>query len=570
MPENIFDERPTVESLMGLRAHLEGVWAAARANWVRWEDFYWQDNTIWPKALQHRPTSRKSTASYTVDRATDTQLGYDPIVRRRKNSSSLADERNADRIEPWLREALVRTMRKETQHPGRLAGHFLMLLGYAPIYGPVPDMENYVREPERDQYGSAEEHKDALAIWENSREDWSPFILRTLHPTQVLLDPREKQPSYGLRIQAQFAGDLFHQVEKRKRRRLRQVGEFSRRSNPFEEIEVIEFFSRRWHTVMTEEEGILFTEMNRMGFVPFAHGYSGYGAPRSSTGISPENLAIGVLGRIENALIREGQEVSAVHNVLMNKAFAPMGTRLSAEDVATQLKGGGIIEGVTPDDLWWWQFPNVGGDLFQQREDTSRDIEKGTFNLMAAGFREAGVRTLGEMEILSKATNLKFVAPGETMNDLFSIIGANMLRLVDFLGERVKAAGYEIGSREIGKRYSVDVSFEVVDPQLRLAEKQQWMAEYQSGLKSKRSYWQASGTENASEEEDRMAEDRLEAHPAFVTAHMAKVAEEKGLDDLAKRLRRESDEALLIARQEMQGGGNAGEVPIDEARPAYD
>lgn len=574
MPDDLFSQRPTDEFLPQLRDQLTSVWSKARLNWQRWEAFYNQDYAVWEKAEHgNRPQSRPATPSWVVDRATDTQLAYHPTVHRISNNEAKRGEVAADAVEPWLREALIRTMRKQTQHVGRQAGHYLMLLGYTAIYGPVFDFQNYLIEPRREDFpGDAEgaqQHKDSLALWENGREDWSPFILRTPHPASVLIDPREKRPSYGLLVEKRFAGDVFFQMEKRRKRtkenRLVKIGHFERRQNPFEEIEVIESFSTRWHGLWTEGEGLLFTEPNRTGFVPLNHAFAGYGSPRSVGGVKPEDLAVGVLARVEGGIRREAQETTAIHNILMNKSFSPMGTRGNAAEVAEAFKTGGITEGMDPDDVWWWKFPDAGGELFQNRDATSKDIEKGTFNLMAAGFREAGVKTLGEQEILSRATNLKFVSPREQMNDLFTIIGSDMLRLVTFLGESVKIGGYEISPTTIGNRYSVDVTFEVVDPQLRLAEKQFGMTEYQAGLNSRRGYWALSGKVNATEIEDQMAQDRLHAHPAYVTAQMAAAADREGLAELAERLREESRKALEQAQAEMRGGNGAGAVTGDEA-----
>lgn len=574
MPDDLFSQRPTDSFIPTLQGHLSDIWASSRKNWEKWESYYNQDFPVW-SPWHNRPESRSASPSWIVDRATDTQLAYHPMVHRIGSGGTKKDEAAADAIEPWLKEALIRTMRKQPQHVGRQAGHYLMLLGYAALYGPVFDFQNYLIEPRREDFpGDAdgkEQYEDALQLWENGREDWSPFILRAPHPSSVLLDPREKRPSYGILVEKRFAGDVFFQVEKRRKRggdnRMVKTGRFQRRENPFEEIEVSEFFSTRWHALWTAEEGLIFTEPNRTGFVPLNHGFSGYGSPRSGGGIKPEQLAVGVLGRVEDDIIRQAQEVTTKHNILMNKGWAPMGTRGSAADIAEQMKQGGIIEGVERDEVWWLQFPDVGGDLFRYGQETAEDIEKGTFNLMAAGFREAGVKTLGEQEILSRATNLKFVAPREQMNDLFTIVGSDILRLVTFLGERIKVGGYEISPSKIGNRYSVDVTFEVVDPQLRLSEKQFAMTEYQVGLRSKRSYWALSGVENATDMEQQMAEDRLDSHPMTVTASMAAVAEMRGQRDLADRLRQESEGAGMSALQEMRGDQGAREIAGDETRP---
>ena len=241
MPDSIFDERPTAEGIKTLFSQGESLWSATRSNWLRWEDLYDLTFPVWnDKKFSNRPKSRPSTAAFIVDRAVDTYLGYDPSIHRRRNSDSKEDEARADKVEAWLYQALVRTLRKEPQHVGRQLGHYLTKLGYGVLYGPILDVEHSLVEPSRDTFQSDEEYKDALALWEAGREDFSPFILRAPHPSTVVLDPRFKRPPSAVSKTTMFAGDIYFQVEKRKRRRLKSVGDFQRRGDPFEEIEVYE------------------------------------------------------------------------------------------------------------------------------------------------------------------------------------------------------------------------------------------------------------------------------------------------------------------------------------------
>jgi hypothetical protein len=282
---------------------------------------------------------------------------------------------------------------------------------------------------------------------------------------------------------------------------------------------------------------------------------------------------------VQDDIRRQAQAISASHNILMNKAYTPMGTTGNAAELAEKLSQDGILDGMERDDVWHLQFPDVGADMFNYIQLLGRFIEQGIFSLTAAGFRETGVKTLGEQEILSRATNLKFVSPQEAMNDAFSIAGSNILRLVDYitrpaekggLGEqKVMVGGYELSSGDIGGRYSVDVAFEVVDPQLRLAEKQVALTEFQSGLRSKRSYMEVAGIANATEEFLRLGRDMLDKHPATVTAMMAEAARHAGMMKLAEGMQAESErlqEQSIQETEEFASGQVAGNGTSRQAR----
>ena len=579
--EAILQGKISHEDIKRLREHLENrVWSEARANWIRWESFENNDFAVWPTRFKSRPISRPSTPSFIVARAVDTQMAFHPSVHRRRSRDTAAGRIQADSVEPWLREALSRAMRKEMLHSGRQAAHYLVALGYSVLFGPIPDWKNYIFPPERKDSPNNTEgekaHEQAVKLWEAGQEDWSPFTLRAPHPSTVLLDPGERRPSFGMIVHTMFAGDILYRVNQRKGRkatRLSQTAAFEPRDNPFQEIEVLEFWSLREHWLITEDEGVIVKERNPFGFVPFIQSFSGWGSARSGDQGNPANLAIGILSRIEDGLRREAQEVSGKHNMVTNMSFPPIVAPGNASDLARQLAEGGILEGWTKEDIGFMQFPNITGDIFRFGEETGRDIEKGSYNQIASGFREVGVRTLGEQEILSRATNLKFEAPREGMNDMFSVVASNMLRLTTWFMEnkiarRIKIAGHEIGAKEIGDRYSVDVDFKVVDPQLVLQEKQNFLVEFQAGLRDKKSYWEASGYENATEIDRGLAEDQFDQHPAVQANRLAEVARLRGMPDIEAGFNALRDRMLEQTEAEVEAFNNGQEVGGNGAGPA--
>jgi hypothetical protein len=159
------------------------------------------------------------------------------------------------------------------------------------------------------------------------------------------------------------------------------------------------------------------------------------------------------------------------------------------------------------------------------------------------------------------------------MNDMFSVIASNMLRLATWfidnkIANRIKIAGHEIGAKEIGDRYSVDVDFRVVDPQLALQEKQSFLVEFQAGLRDKKSYWEAAGYENATQIDRGLAEDQFDAHPAVQANRLAEVARLRGMPDVEAGFKALRDQMLQQTEAEAEAFNSGQEVGGNGPGPA--
>jgi len=194
--------------------------------------------------------------------------------------------------------------------------------------------------------------------------------------------------------------------------------------------------------------------------------------------------------------------------------------------------------------------------MFQTEEWLSRDIEEGTFSRALAGVREQGVSTVGQQAILSTAAGRKFVAVSRQLEHLASVASSQILQLVDILDLNLTVKGHNIRPSYLESDYSVDISFDLVDPVMQLQQRQLGLQEVAAGLKSMETYWAADAKlEDASGERKRLLMDWVRKNPMIHQALAMEVAREEGIESLVER-------ALSMAEGGEGQPGAAGGAPI--------
>ena len=563
MPEY---ERPTEEYIAATAAHLKEVWQATHAKWREIDGFVTGQFPVWvqPNGSEDkdRPAYRPARARSIVDQAVDTQLPYEPRMQRVPANDSETQKEAANRVENYLKAAWDEASTLETAMPAKQISRFLVTYGYAVWEGP------YLRRRDQPVKDPDEEAED----YERRYADWFPYRMRAIVPTKVLLPPHEKRPTYAIKLVKQYAKDLADLTYDRKKRLKRgDVDVYDYGKKPWAEVQTVEYFSSRWHALMTgsDKKGsgrLLFVERNTDGFVPFTHAYSGWGQePSNLEAQDPQYLCQGILDPVRDSLRRQAQAASAMHNALVNAAFPKRGTRKDPGEAAQALLGD-IVQGEEGD--WWWdKFPDLPQHLYNTNELVTMDIEQGTFSLMQAGFRQAGVETVGQQAILMNKSNLKFRGITKQMEDMASVVAGNFLRLADSLESIPVLHGHKLSSDDIGGQYGVNVHFELVDPVLALQERELAMREFQALLIDREGYWEAARKEDSSKIQRGLLEDAVYRMPAVHNEMVLRAMERLGFKELAESLRKQS---LVLA----QGGtgvdgdqGGNGTVPLPSEEP---
>ena len=571
MPFNGFEDEPDANVIDQYRSHLKEVWTNAHRKWEEYDSYYFRNYSVWDSAEAHtRPGWLKpARPTSVVDNAVDHQLASEPTPHRNPARQSEESRNNADRVEEGLKAILDEASLLEPALTWKQQGKNLVHLGYS-IHELGLDSNVLQRRSEEPPRGddSEEDYRANMRLYEHYRRTAMPFRTRSPHPARILLDPWEKRPRIAIRHARRFSQDL-HELTVARKNRGRPVDIWEVRNNrPFELILTDEYWTECWHAMMisgyvtgtgreySTMKRMLFTEKNTWGFVPYAHAYAGFGQePTNSDRIDPANLAVGILDPVLSDIRAQAQAVSGRHNALMDASFNPIGTRMGADELRDQLDQGDIIEMSDRSDVWRMDIPQLPRWMFQTEEWLSRDIEEGTFSRALAGVREQGVSTVGQQAILSTAAGRKFVAVSRQLEHLASVASSQILQLIDLLDLNLTIKGKVIRPSYIESDYSVNISFDLVDPVLQLQQRQLGLQEVQAGLKSMETYWSADARlEDASGERKRLLMDWVRKNPMIHQALAMEVAKEEGIESLVER-------ALSMAQGGEEGGG-AGAAPI--------
>ena len=571
MPFNGFEDEPDANVIDQYRSHLKEVWTNAHRKWEQYDAYYFRTYSVWEESEAHtRPGWLKpARPTSVVDNAVDHQLASEPTPHRNPARQSEESRNNADRVEEGLKAILDEASLLEPALTWKQQGKNLVHLGYS-IHELGLDSNVLQRRSEEPPRGddSEEDYRANMRLYEHYRRTAMPFRTRSPHPARILLDPWEKRPRIAIRHARRFSQDL-HELTVARKNRGRPVDIWEVRNNrPFELILTDEYWTECWHAMMisgyvtgtgreySTMKRMLFTEKNTWGFVPYAHAYAGFGQePTNSDRIDPANLAVGILDPVLSDIRAQAQAVSGRHNALMDASFNPIGTRMGADELRDQLDQGDIIEMSDRSDVWRMDIPQLPRWMFQTEEWLSRDIEEGTFSRALAGVREQGVSTVGQQAILSTAAGRKFVAVSRQLEHLASVASSQILQLIDLLDLNLTIKGKIIRPSYIESDYSVNISFDLVDPVLQLQQRQLGLQEVQAGLKSMETYWAADARlEDASGERKRLLMDWVRKNPMIHQALAMEVAKEEGIESLVER-------ALSMAQGGDEGGG-AGAAPI--------
>lgn len=544
------DERPDAGYIASIESQLQEQWAAAHAKFKDIDTYIQNTYDVWPQELQKaRASWRPSRGPAILNHAVDNQLGYNPrakVIPAGTGSKALAD---ADLGERFLHAVFFDASMREATLPFKAAGRYLEAYGYVVVEGPLLDFEEEPEEPQREKGENEEDFRVRRRIHRQTLRNWNPFRIKVPHPARVLLPPMEKQPSVAIKRSMRYAVELERLTAQKEdsKRPYAQAWVRAQGMLPLTQVEVVEYWATQWHAMMVSGGDLLFVERNLWGFVPYTHAYEGSGMePTSYQNIDPSHYCVGIYEHTRDMLRADAQRMSAHHELLLQSAYAPLGTTKSPEEMAQQLAKGEIVQG-EKGDLWIMDTVQVNQWMFQHGEDILKDIEAGTFISALAGAKQPGVSTVGQQAILSTAAAKRFVAPQMQLEHLASIVGSRILRLVDQMGRKLTVRGQTLGPENVRGNYTVEVTFPMIDEVMQMQRRQQGMNEVAAGLKSSETY-RANDLllEDETGEVKRMAKDMVRRHPAVI-AEMAKaVAEEMGVGDIIRRF--EEEQAAQVQR----------------------
>ena len=522
--------------------HLEELrtrWSEAHNRWIKADLYYNRRFSVWPQNPD-RPSLRPPTARNIVDHAVDTQIGHIPSVTRVPVGEGDVHRQDADRLEVGLKAVLENAQHAETVLPYKLLAKHLTLYGYGVLYGPtLSDPYQMMREePKQDSYPD-EEFRIRRRVWEHQRRNWNPIRIQAPHPTQVFLDPAEKDPTFGIYIKRIAAKDLKTHIEKRSLDVPKGPRDWLYQRADYEILDVLEYWTAETHTVMFQNGEILWKDVNTWGIVPFQHGFSGWGMDFSygyetNQWSYAANMSVGILEPLYDFIDADAQGTSAYHTLLIAAAFSPLASK-NPDGLLKAIAGGTMVQGVPEDHGVVKMVPDLDPTITQVSQKIEDDIQLTVPTRVLSGGHEPGVSTVGQTAIMSQAARRKYDTIAFQMQDMVSLAARKILHLIDTsraLEGRIGAAGNEITKKAIHGVYDCLVTFEVRDPVIDLQRRQLAMQEYGSGLIDKMTYLKQAGYENITEIRKGLLLDWIEKNPDVHQRLVMAVAREEGLEDL--------------------------------------
>ena len=459
----------------------------------------------------------------------DFQVHRSPTSRRR-NAEKRKEE--ADQLENALKEIMDVAFMEEIVFGLKQMMWHLAAYGYTIMDGPHWTENDRPIEPEREDFSDDKQYDKAYRIWQAESKTWMPIRIHTPHPSRILLPPFESRPSEGFKVEKQYAMQVLEMLDQREDDGLSVLSRPKTPIDPFEEWDVITYWSKEWTSMVVGQEQ-LYVDENVWRMMPFKHAFSVWGhEPTQATKQGPRSLARGILEDVLDMLLMQAQEMSARHNAYVNEGFGVEYTTGNAEDIIEQLeRGSKIIElpqGVEPPRRR--DAPRVESWMIQSEQMTEHEIEKGTFSRRASGMREPGERTVGQAAIAQTQVSKQFKAAMKIGERLLSMVGQDILRLVDANDETIYARGHELSPNLINHDYSVWGDFPQRDPAFDLSERSQMLQEHSLGLLDNEGFWMATGKEDVQRIKDGLALDSLRKTPIFQEFLMRKSAERSGIN----------------------------------------
>lgn len=540
MPDE-FEEKPDTVFFDYAHDFLNEKWQESHEDWRKRDEFYRRDYDVWNgRELNNTRASYKpSTSTSIIDHAADTQLAFNPSADRPApkpgNQESIGW---SDDIENRMVDILNDSSAKEVELPFKAAGKFLLHLGYAVL-----------------ELG-----------WEEDRQgekgqSFNPVRIKAPHPSSVLLDWEEKNPPIGIKSMEMRASKLNAWTK-----RLAKPGNgiaredveiFKVTGSPFEMISLKYMWTNFWVMLKRSDGQPIFVMPNTWGakkkgdpgFVPWNHAFAGYGMEQTDDDKrGPLYHAQGLLSPVIDTLKASAQAQSAKHQILIDRAYPQEGTSRDPDEVAENRARGGLLEG-DQTEYWLLERAALGGEFFRVGEEYDNEIALGTYNRALAGFRQQGVDTVGQQAIMSTAAAKKFNVPAIQMQYMASQTASNILRMVDTLNVAIGLNGKKITKNIVEEDYTIDVSFEVVDPVLQIQKREMGLKELAAGVKSRARYWREdSRLEDISAERDALDRDLADTHPAILHVRGKRAAAEMGEDLDAAIQEQEVDDAAARDR----------------------
>lgn len=555
------EAKPTPEMVDETVTAFEKLWSGAKGKWNEYDRLYNRTGSIWPKGMD-REQYHSPKPTNVIDHAVDIHSTATIRVRREALGDTDTAIESASNLQVALRKIMEASSAMEPQDPWRATWGHLLHNGYAVVEGPMWDAESRPATPDPNGYDDKEEYDDAVTVYNALMRRWNPIRIRSIHPSRVLMDPEEPEPTFAVKRTRMYA----HKIETLSIRKKKDLG--ARMADalnmdgrkPFDELELIDYWNPHWRMVKISSGQTLWVQPNVWGFIPYDQAYAGFGIEMTEAdGRNPKWLAKGLLEAIMDTIMLKNQSTAGKHRIEMLAAFAKMATTGDPVELFQQMQSGSFVhvDGPVGQEIGFIPAPDVQRWMFEHDAELDRDIRESTsFVEGTSGLKQPGVDTVGQQAMLTTNSQQKFVHPAARLEWLASRKARKVLQLVDTHDTSI----YGLSKKEIKGVYDADVSFGDIDPIMQMQREEQGLRKMESGALDRVTYWEDyERVEDVAKRKRRLDLQRVMERPAVLEILATNAAKANGMEELleeARELERQmAEQSGPQAREISQGGG---------------
>ena len=546
MPE----PQPTVETIREVREYLLPLWRPSHADWEDVDSFLNGEYEVWvlpdgkpDTRAKNRRQFRPPTAHAKATNSTNQMLGYRPKFHRDQVGRGDVAVTDTSAIENWMDAVWHQATIEESSLAIKTAAWYGITLGYSILQLDL----NVAGQPKKPGRQTAN-YAEALDQYNDQMVGFNPFRVLAPHPSTVLLPWDSKMPEMALVTGKWSSDSLRVMTEERARRKGKnrplEVNIWDSSLGPYWEVGCEELWTLEWHAMRVVNGEMLFVERNWWEFVPFTHGFSGFGhLVTKGSEPAPYYLAQGIFPKVVREAIRhQAQGMSARLDALAAATYPIEYTGRDPAWLAEQQAKSDIVggEGLRKDEVWYQDAPNLPQYLERASEWIDQSIERATISDLFGGFRPEGVATVGQHAMLTDQGQKNFTELAQQIDYMASVIAKNILRLFIKMDDSMVIGGFKLSPEQLRNNPQVGVTFEQMNLGMQLQLRELMAREEAQGLISKRTVRESGiRLEDEAGERERLLDQRLEESP-LVAAHEDKVtALEMGKEEVAAQIEEE-------------------------------
>lgn len=537
------EAQPEVEDILQRRTHLQEAYSDSHAQWEITDSYVQGENVVWPKHEDRatRATRRSNQGRIIIDHLSDNILPFLPQWERDLLTKDQDAQGKVDDVEAFMDAVWTDASMAEMALPAKQWGRNFAKYGYAP-FEVVFDASKMPDPPKEGSPTFETEQRE----FEERKWSFNPFGVRAPHPTHLLLPPDERRPSFGIKNVKWYKHKIRSVLEAKKKQRdegddsivvLEQFDEDF--DNPWDLTEVVEEYSRDWHSIVMPDGGksggLMLLEANLHRVVPFGHAFSGWGdTPGADDGMDPKYMAQGFLHAAKPLIQLLDQIISAKTELEMKSAF---GLMVAPEELLERIaqimqQGGNMVPGDVREVGFMpvQQLPQYLAD-FQDRVELA--IVRATISPVSFGERPVGVDTVGVFAMMLRTSFKRVVEATEQLSFMASEVASLWMRMHANWGEQITVRGKSLTPSKYQKNYHIGARFSLTDEAVRMNRTQLGADLVAQGLKSeKRHLEEDQGVTNVTEERGLIFEDKVLKDPILVSAFAEKKRQELGVQEL--------------------------------------